>query len=162
MFIWMLNQSQITVHSTGQHNTTRCWDQSLWEGNYGRQDLELSTEPSITLWKPSAGSEIDIETFQPGQCVWLLSSSACRVLSFCCCCWSLLYSAIFRSQADSLRLHVILHEWIAFYSTFLNIHQSGILTALAWLVPHETAAISVRSVYTIQPCTISLRAKPHT
>ena len=47
---------------------------------------------------------------------------------------------------------MILHEWIAFYSAFLNIHRSGALTALAWLVPHETAAISARSVYTIQPC----------
>ena len=27
---------------------------------------------------------------------------------------------------------------------FLNIHQSGVLTALAWLVPHETAAISAQ------------------
>ena len=32
--------------------------------------------------------------------------------------WSHLYSAILRSGADSLRSHVILHEWIAFYSTF--------------------------------------------
>jgi len=54
--------------------------------------------------------------------------------------WSLLYSAILRSWADSLRSHVILHEWIAFYSAFLNIHRSGVLTALAWLVPQESAA----------------------
>ena len=73
-----------------------------------------------------------------------------------------LYSAILRSRADSLRSHVIQHEWLAFYSAFLNIHRSGVLTALAWLVPHETAAISARSVYTIQPCTMSLHAKPHT
>ena len=32
--------------------------------------------------------------------------------------WSLLYSAILCSQADSLHSHVILHEWIAFYSAF--------------------------------------------
>ena len=63
-----------------------------------------------------------------------------------CCCWSLLYSAILRSRADSQRSPVILHEWIAFYSVFLNIHRSGVLTALAWLVPHETAAISARYV----------------
>ena len=44
----------------------------------------------------------------------------------------------------------------------VNIHQDDVLTALAWLLPHETAAISVRSVYTIQPCTMSLHAKPHT
>ena len=54
--------------------------------------------------------------------------------------WLLLYSAILRSWADSLRSHVILHEWIAFYSAFLNIHRSGVLTALAWLVPQESAA----------------------
>ena len=76
--------------------------------------------------------------------------------------WSLLYSAILRSQADSLRFDVILHEWIAFYSAFLIIHRSGVLTALTWLVPHETAAVSACSVYTIQPCTMSLHAKPHT
>jgi len=28
---------------------------------------------------------------------------------------------------------------------FLNIHRSGVLTVLAWLVPHETAAILARS-----------------
>ena len=65
------------------------------------------------------------------------------------------------SRADSLHLHVILREWIAFYSVFLNIHFNGVLTALAWLVPHETAAISARSVYTIHPCTMSLHARPH-
>ena len=51
---------------------------------------------------------------------------------------------------------MILHEWIAFYSAFLNIHRSGVLTALTWLVPNETAAISARLVYTIQPCIMSL------
>ena len=34
----------------------------------------------------------------------------------------------------------------------------GLCTALAWLVLHETAAVSV---YTIKPCTMSLHAKPH-
>ena len=34
--------------------------------------------------------------------------------------WSLLYSAILRSRADSLRSRVILHEWIAFYSAFFE------------------------------------------
>ena len=49
--------------------------------------------------------------------------------------WSLLYSAILRSPADSLCSHVILYEWSAFYSAFWNIHRSGVLTELAWLVP---------------------------
>ena len=45
------------------------------------------------------------------------------------CFWSLLCRAILCSQADSLRLHVILHEWLAFYSTFFNIHWSGVLNS---------------------------------
>ena len=73
-----------------------------------------------------------------------------------------LYSAILRSWADPLRSDVILREWTGIYSAFLNIHRSGVLTALTWLVPHETAAVLARSVYTIQPCTMSLHAKPHT
>ena len=35
---------------------------------------------------------------------------------------------------------------------------SGVLTTLAWLVPHETAVVSARSVYTPQPRTMSLHA----
>ena len=74
------------------------------------------------------------------------------------------YIAIFSALAgaDSLRSHVILHERLAVCCAFLNIHRSGVLTALAWLVPRETAAISARSVCIIQPSTMSLHAKPHT
>ena len=71
------------------------------------------------------------------------------------CCWLLLYGTILRSRVDS---HVILHEWMAFYRAFLNIHRSSVLTALAWLVAHETAAVSARAVYIIEPCTMSLNA----
>ena len=40
---------------------------------------------------------------------------------------------------------MILHEWIVFIARFfffffLNIHRSGVLTTLAWLVPQESAA----------------------
>ena len=68
--------------------------------------------------------------------------------------WLLLYSTILCSRADSLRLHVILHS-AAFYSVFLNIHQSGVLTVLALLVPHETAAILAQvlcTTYNHAPC----------
>ena len=64
-----------------------------------------------------------------GQTDWL-----CGQTGSLCSCWPLLYNAILRSRADSQRSPVILHEWIAFYSAFLNIHRSGVLTALAWLV----------------------------
>ena len=43
----------------------------------------------------------------------------------------------------------------SFIARFLNIHRSGVLTALAWLVPHETAAISARVLctpYNHAPC----------
>ena len=65
------------------------------------------------------------------------------------------YSAILRSRADSLRSHVILHEWLALFSAFLNIHRSGVLTTLAWLVPRETAAILAQVLstpYNHAPC----------
>ena len=42
-----------------------------------------------------------------------------------------------------------------FIARFLNIHRSGVLTALAWLVPHETAAISAQVLctpYNHAPC----------
>ena len=72
--------------------------------------------------------------------------------------WSLIQCYSPLSWADSLCSHVILHEWLAFYNVFFfNIHQSGVLTALAWLVPHETAAISVQVLctpYNPVPCHI--------
>ena len=45
----------------------------------------------------------------------------------------------------------------SFHSAFLllNIHRSGVLTALAWLVPHETAAVSMQVLctpYNNAPC----------
>ena len=55
----------------------------------------------------------------------------------------LLCSAILRSRADSLRLHVIVHEQLAFYSAFWISTE-----VLAWLVPHETAAVSAQVLCT--------------
>ena len=43
------------------------------------------------------------------------------------------YIVLASAVEQTLRSHVILHEWLAFYSAFLNIHQSVVLTALAWL-----------------------------
>ena len=86
----------------------------------------------------------------------------CVCVCVCVCCCSLLCSVLLRSRTVSLLSYANLREWIAFHSAFLNIHRSGVITALTCLVPHETAAVSARSVYTIQPCTMSLHAKPHT
>ena len=76
--------------------------------------------------------------------------------------WSLiliddhLYSDFLRSleQTHCARLWFYMSDKL-FYSTFLNIHRSGVLTSLAWLVPHETAAISAQFLctpYNHAPC----------
>ena len=46
-------------------------------------------------------------------------------------------SAVLRSRADSQRPHVILHEWLDFNSAFLDLHGSGVLTALHGLEEQE-------------------------
>ena len=60
-----------------------------------------------------------------------------------------LYSAILRSleQTHCARLWFYMSDKL-FMARFLNIHRSGVLTALAWLVPHETAAISAQALCT--------------
>ena len=73
-----------------------------------------------------------------------------------------LYSAILRSleQTHCARLWFYMSDklFIArffFFFFFLNIHRSGVLTALPWLVPHETAAISAQvlcTTYNHAPC----------
>ena len=47
-----------------------------------------------------------------------------------------------------------MRDWL-FIARFFNIHQNGVLTALAWLVPHETAAVSAQVLciaYNHAPC----------
>ena len=72
--------------------------------------------------------------------------------------WSFIQHYSPLSWADSLHSHVVLHQWLAFFSALfllLNIHWCGVLTALAWLVPHETAAILAQVLcapYNHAPC----------
>ena len=60
-----------------------------------------------------------------------------------------LYSIILRSleQTHCARMWFYMSDEL-FIARFLNIHRSGVLTALAWLVPHETAAVSAQVLYT--------------
>ena len=56
--------------------------------------------------------------------------------------------------------------WVTnfFIARFLNFYRSDILTALAWLLPHDSwncSHLGESSVDTMQPCTMSLHAKPH-
>ena len=74
-----------------------------------------------------------------------------------------LYSAILRSleQTHCARLwfytsdKLFIARFYVFFFFLVNIHRSGVLTALAWLVPHETAAISAQVLctpYNHAPC----------
>ena len=84
---------------------------------------------------------------------------------------SLLYIAILCSRADSprsCRMWFSMTNCILFWRVFListEVVYIQCCLVVTWLVPRETAAVSARSVYTIQLCTMSptsLHAKPHT
>ena len=68
--------------------------------------------------------------------------------------WSLLHSAILRSRADSLRSHVILHEWLAFCSSFFEyppkwcIYRAGMTGAT-----RNRCCLDASSVYTMHHVT---------
>ena len=59
------------------------------------------------------------------------------------------YIAPFSTLLSRLTALACGSAWVtSFIARFLNIHWSGVLTALAWLVPHETAAVSVQVLCT--------------
>ena len=66
------------------------------------------------------------------------------------------YIALFSALLSRLTVLACGSAWVtSFIARFLNIHRSGVLTALAWLVPHETAAISAQVLcmpYNHAPC----------
>ena len=62
------------------------------------------------------------------------------------------YIALFSALLSRLTVLACGSTWVtslvAHFCFVLNIHQSGVLTVLAWLVPHETAAISAQVLCT--------------
>ena len=155
--LWLLSRPHLYSSCLGEYS----WKPLLrFYWNWSVNDMLVgSCAVHLRIWNTARGSKFDLKFFLwPSLEVLFLINPVVCMCDNHCCCWLLLYSAILRSRADSLRPHVIMHEWIVFYSAFLNIHWSGVLTVLAWLVLHETAAISVCSVYTIQPCIMSLHA----
>ena len=66
-----------------------------------------------------------------------------------------LYSAILRSFEQTHCACMWFYMSDYFFIAFFNIHRSGVLTALAWLVAHETAAVSAQVLctpYNHAPC----------
>ena len=68
------------------------------------------------------------------------------------------YTALFSALLSRLTALACDSQYMSkqlFIARFLNIHRSGVLTALAWLVPHETAAVSAQVLctpYNHAPC----------
>ena len=67
------------------------------------------------------------------------------------------YIALFSALLSRLTALACGSTWVTSFIAhcFLNIHRSGVLTALAWLVPHETAAVSAQVLctsYNHAPC----------
>ena len=66
------------------------------------------------------------------------------------------YIVLFSALLSRLTALACGSTWVtSFIAHFLNIHQSGVLTELAWLVPHETAAVSAQVLctpYNHAPC----------
>ena len=91
---------------------------------------------------------------------WLLYFHLSSELAVDKCCWSLLYSSTFDSQADSLHS---CHMWFwmresLFQGQFwisTKMVQIQHCLVVTQLLPCETVAVSACSVYTIQPCTMS-------
>ena len=66
------------------------------------------------------------------------------------------YIALFSALLSRLIALGCGSAWVtSFIARFFNIHLSGVLTALAWLVPHKTAAVSAQVLctpYNHAPC----------
>ena len=66
------------------------------------------------------------------------------------------YIALFSAFLSGLTALACSSTWVtSFIARFLIIHRSGVLTALAWLVPHEAAAVSAQVLctpYNHAPC----------
>ena len=77
-----------------------------------------------------------------------------------------LFSALEQTHHARMRCaRVISFLWcVVLFLSFLSTEVMYLQRCLivTWLVPRETAAISARSVYTIQSCTTSLHTEPHT
>ena len=66
------------------------------------------------------------------------------------------YIALFSALLSRLTAFACGSAWVtSFITRFFNIHRSSVLTALAWLGPHETAAVSAQVLctpYNHAPC----------
>ena len=119
IWFWFLSGSPLVNQVAGA-----CWTWWTWTRRRGwrcrwRSGCATTRTPSAIACSTSS--------------VWSSATHAWRTTwslpPWCVfCCWLLLSSATVCCWADSLHSHVILHEWLAFYSLFLNSRWSGVLT----------------------------------
>ena len=102
-----------------------------------------------------------------GKSVFFVSSqhitenkSAVSLIDWLMIAYIALFSALFSRLTALACGSTWVTSFVVLFFILWNIHWSGVLTALAWLVPHETAAVSAQVLCT--PCTMSLHAMPHT
>ena len=109
-------------------------------GHWNCLSLSLTLSPHLFLWP-----------------LWLWPLLEARLLFD----WLMItYIVLFSTLLSRLTALACGSTWVTrflarFLFLFFNIHRSGVLTSLAWLVPHETAAVSAQVL-----CT--LHATPHT
>ena len=105
------------------------WGKNYWKC-VGQHVFELA-------WKVSACSD---------ECIY------CALIDWLMIAYIVLFSALL-SRLTALTCG---STWVtSFIAHFLNIHRSGVLTVLAWLMPHETAAVSAQVLctpYNHAPC----------
>ena len=128
------------------HGTTLFWNTA---GPH-RERVAVSTLPRVHHFVHTYCQAPDICQFSSWLIDWLID-------------WLMIaYIALFTAHLSRLTVLACGSTWVTsfitsffFFSFFLNIHRSGVLTALAWLVPHETAAVSAQvlcTLYNHAPC----------
>ena len=100
--------------------------------------------------------------------LWNINPVSAFQMEFCDCFfdWLIddcLYSTILWSleQTNCACMWFYTSDWL-FMVRFLNIHQSGVLSTGMAGAARNCCRLGTSSVYTIQPCSMSLHAKPQT
>ena len=118
---------------------------------YGQAETNAWAWFSIALRPRKPWGSLE-RTAQDGHLDSHTAPELCKVEYDDDCFYIALFSALEQTHCARMWFYM---KWLAFYSAFLNVHRSGVLTALAWLVPHETAAVSAQVLctpYNRTPC----------
>ena len=129
------------------------WTYSAWCVHF-----ICASDVTYVMWMYlSCGHNMSVRIFVPVD-VYGVDISVC-----CGCCW-LFYVALFSTleqtncalvACDSKRVTRFLKIFFMAHFEYPPEWCTDSTVVVTWLVPWETAAVSVHSVYTLQPCTMS-------